>query len=207
MKRAILVTTSTVVGVAAVLSYQPNSEVAATMLDLTGATMGVEQAAPQDTAAPAEPVTSSAPTASAEPTAAQPATTQKPTAKATAKATATPKSTTTTAAAPTATATPAPTKTASTATRTLTGDAYGALHGYKNYGQVVVTVTLSGDQMTDISFSQNPSARNEPYISAVRQYLIPAVLQAQNVNVGYVSGATATSEAFAKSLQSALNKG
>ena len=202
MKRAILVTTSTVVGVAAVLSYQPNSEVAATMLDLTGATMGVESGAPQDAvAATAEPTATTTPTASAKPTATATASKQS-SPKAT--ATPTPQSTTTSVA---PTAKPTPTTTANSATRTLTGDAYGAMHGYKNYGQVVVTVTLSGDQMTDISFSQNPSARNEPYISAVRQYLIPAVLQAQSASVGYVSGATATSEAFAKSLQSALNKG
>lgn len=202
MKRAILVTTSTAVGVAAVLSYQPNSEVAATMLDLTGATMGVESGAPQDAvAATAEPTATTTPTASAKPTATATASKQS-SPKAT--ATPTPQSTTTSVA---PTAKPTPTTTANSATRTLTGDAYGAMHGYKNYGQVVVTVTLSGDQMTDISFSQNPSARNEPYISAVRQYLIPAVLQAQSASVGYVSGATATSEAFAKSLQSALNKG
>lgn len=84
---------------------------------------------------------------------------------------------------------------------------FDALHGSKSYGQVTVTVTLSGNKMTDISFVQNPAGRNEPYITAVRQYLIPAVLQAQSVNVGYVSGATATSEAFAQSLQSALDKG
>lgn len=202
MKRAILVTTSTVVGVAAVLSYQPNSEVAATMLDLTGATMGIESGTPQDAATTAAaPTATTTPTASAKPTATATASKQ-PSPKAT--TTQTPQSTPTSVA---PTATPAPTKTANTATRTLTGDAYGAMHGFKSYGQVVVTVTLSGDQMTDISFSQNPSARNEPYISAVRQYLVPAVLQAQSANVGYVSGATATSEAFVKSLQSALNKG
>jgi len=194
MKRAFLVTTSTVVGVAAVLAYQPNSEVAATMIDITGATLGGNAAT-----TPADVATTSAPEAPTQPSG----------------ATADPKGTTAPTPAATTTtktvSTPAPTKTAVepqvASTRTLTGSTFDALHGSRSYGQVTVTVTLSGNTMTDISFVQNPAGRNESYITAVRQYLIPAVLQSQSVNVGYVSGATATSEAFAQSLQSALDKG
>lgn len=78
-------------------------------------------------------------------------------------------------------------------------------HG-QNYGTVTVTVTLVDGKMTKIDAVQNPEGRNYPYIQAVRQYLIPAVLKAQKANVGYVSGATGSSEAFVASLQSALNK-
>ena len=220
MKRAILVSTSTVLGVAAALSYQPGSQTAQALMDLTGASQPAAQtdpvAAPEATAtepaaAPttAEPSTAAAPSAaaSASPAAAKPKATTKP------KATAKPKPQTaaTTAPAPAATAAapapaPAPTKAASTGPRTLTGNSFPAAHGREFYGDVVATVTLEGGKMTNLSFTETPSGRNERYITAVRQYLLPAILQAQNVNVGYVSGATATSEAFVKSLQSALAK-
>ena len=213
MKRAILVTTSTVVGVAAVLGYKPNSDAAQTLLDITGAnnTASTTSTAP-DTPAPSEP----APTG--EPTATTPAK-PKPKATASAKASATPKpsqstaattkatATATPSASATPTATPTPTATkAAGATKTITGNAYSAISHGKDFGTVTVVVTLVDGKMTKITASQNPEGRNLPYIDAVRQYLIPAVLKAQQANVGYVSGATGTSEAFVQSLQSALAK-
>ena len=206
MRRAIIVTASTVVGVSSVLAYQPNSEMATTVLDLAGvATNTAVTTATTTTHAATTPATAPA-TAQAKPksTAATktPATKKQPTPKPAAT-----QASEATAAQPAPTATAQPTQPAAPAntTRMLTGDAYSAVHGFSNYGQVVVTVTMTGDKMTDINVSQSRYG-NGDWIRAVRQYLVPAVLQAQNPNVGYVSGATATSNAFIKSLQSALSK-
>lgn len=211
MKRAILVTTSTVVGVAAVLGYKPNSDAAQTLMDITGA----NNTASTTSTAPDTPATS-VPAPASEPTATTPA---KPKATASAKASATAKptqssaattkatATATPSASATPTATPTPTATkAAGATKTITGNAYSAISHGKDFGTVTVVVTLVDGKMTKITASQNPEGRNLPYIDAVRQYLIPAVLKAQQANVGYVSGATGTSEAFVQSLQSALAK-
>lgn len=211
MKRAILVTTSTVVGVAAVLGYKPNSDAAQTLMDITGAnnTASTTSTAP-DTPATSVPAPASEPTATtqAKPKAtasAKASATAKPTqsSAATTKATAT--ATPSASATPTATPTPTATKAAG-ATKTITGNAYSAISHGKDFGTVTVVVTLVDGKMTKITASQNPEGRNLPYIDAVRQYLIPAVLKAQQANVGYVSGATGTSEAFVQSLQSALAK-
>lgn len=204
MRRAILVTTSTAVGIAAVLSYKPNSDLTATMLDLTGANMDMGVVAPAETSTtePATAAPASTPNESDAPASSVPATkSPKPAPRSTRKPANA--STAPTEAAQSNAAEPA---TQTNANRTVVGDPFNAARGSEIYGQVVVTVRLVGSKMTDVSFTETPSARNERYISAVRQYLIPAVLQAQSANVGYVSGATATSEAFAKSLQSALNK-
>ena len=213
MKRAFLVTTSTVLGVAAVLSYQPGSQTTQALMELTGAAEPLSNTTP-DATTPAE--TAPAPTADAPTTdaAATPSATATTAPKANAstkpsasqKPSATPKATTTTAPAPTKTADAAPAPTKAATTRTLTGTAFPALHGRESYGDVVATVTLDGNTMTALTLSQSRGGKNERYIDAVRQYLLPAILQAQDVNVGYVSGATATSEAFIQSLQAALAK-
>ena len=215
MRRAIIVTASTVVGVSSVLAYQPNSEMATTVLDLAGvSTNTAVTTATTTTQAETTPATAPA-AAKAKPKST--ATTKTSKAKTTTtKKQSKPKPATTQASQPTqtseaTTAQPAPTAqptqpaAPANTTRMLTGDAYSAVHGFSNYGQVVVTLTMNGNKMTDISVSQSRYG-NGDWIRAVRQYLIPAVLQAQNPNVGYVSGATATSNAFIKSLQSALNK-
>ena len=215
MKRAILVSTSTVVGVTAVLSYKPNSDTAKTLLDITGANTtaattatavnaaATETTAPQP-AAPATPSTTPSATTTPKATATpKQTTTPKPSpssstnAKPQASATATPT--------PSATATPAPTATGG-ANKTITGAPANAISHGHDYGTVTVTVTLVDGKMAKITATQNPEGRNYPYIQAVRQYLIPAVLKAQQVNVGYVQGATGSSEAFIQSLQSALDK-
>ena len=58
--------------------------------------------------------------------------------------------------------------------------------------------------MTELSFSQTPTGRNEQFINAVNTYLVPEILRTQNVTVGIVTGATGTSMALINSLKSAL---
>jgi len=76
--------------------------------------------------------------------------------------------------------------------------------GRHNYGTLVATVTVSGGKMTALSFQQSPTGRNERYIDSVNSYLVPEILSTQNITVGVVTGATATSMALIYSLQDAL---
>ncbi len=76
------------------------------------------------------------------------------------------------------------------------------------YGNVQVSVTISGGKITNVKFLQYP---NEHYTSVyinqqAMPYLKQEALQAQNANVQVISGATFTSQGFIQSLQSALNK-
>lgn len=76
------------------------------------------------------------------------------------------------------------------------------------YGNVQVQVTISGGQITDVQFLQYPNDRSTSvYInSQAMPYLKQEAIQAQSANVAGVSGASATSQAFIESLQSALDK-
>lgn len=81
-----------------------------------------------------------------------------------------------------------------------TADAY--------YGNVQVSVTISGGRISDVRFLQYPNSHSASvYINQqAMPYLKQEALQSQNANVQIISGATFTSQAFAQSLQSALNK-
>lgn len=86
---------------------------------------------------------------------------------------------------------------------TYTGDVTDAF-----YGNVQVQVTISGGKITDVQFLQYPNDRSTSvYINQqAMPYLKREAIQAQSANVAGVSGASATSQAFIESLQSALNK-
>lgn len=88
-----------------------------------------------------------------------------------------------------------------------TRSATGALEQY-GYGQLSVTVTVSGSRVVGVSVAQLQTA--EQYSQEVAQYAIPTlrneVLSAQSARISSVSGATYTSEAYAYSVQSALDK-
>jgi uncharacterized protein with FMN-binding domain len=85
--------------------------------------------------------------------------------------------------------------------------ATGAVVGY-GYGELSVTVTVHGNQITDVSVPLLRTA--EPYSQQLAQQVIPMlkseVLAAHSVRIHGVSGATYTSEAYARSIQSALDK-
>ncbi|MGH8981022.1 MAG: FMN-binding protein [Acidimicrobiales bacterium] len=98
--------------------------------------------------------------------------------------------------------TTAPT-TAAPATRSATGAAeqYG-------YGQLSVTVTISGGTITSVAIATLQVA--EPRSAQIAQSSVPVlereVLAAQSATINAVSGATYTSEAYARSVQSALDQ-
>ena len=227
MKRALLVTTGTVVGVASVLAYKPSPD---SLSNIPGVqTLGSTQAlAPAEASATPASATSPASTPAAAPStqAASPAAT--PTRKATKKATkhkakkktatatrsATAKPTQTTAASapkpttkPSATATPTPTQAASGfKDGAFTSGSQQVISHGGYYGDLTANVTVSGGRITGINLSETGGGRNDMYAQAVQQYLVPEIIKTQNPRVGIVSGATGTSMALINALASVLQK-
>ncbi len=69
-----------------------------------------------------------------------------------------------------------------------------------------VEVTISGGKITDVQALQLPNDRQ--YSAEISDYVAPYLrqmaLQAQSANIDLISGATYTSDGYARSLQSAL---
>ena len=99
--------------------------------------------------------------------------------------------------------TPSTTAPAPTGVRTATGTAeqFG-------YGVMAVKVTVNGSKITDVSVASLQTA--EPTSAQICSEAIPMlrqeVMQAHSAQINGISGATYTSEAYAYSLQSALDK-
>jgi uncharacterized protein with FMN-binding domain len=85
--------------------------------------------------------------------------------------------------------------------------ATGAVVPY-GYGELSVTVTVHGNQITAVAVPLLRTA--EPYSQQLAQQVIPMlrseVLAAHSARIHSVSGATYTSAAYAQSIQSALDK-
>jgi uncharacterized protein with FMN-binding domain len=75
------------------------------------------------------------------------------------------------------------------------------------YGYVQVKATVRNGKLSDVQFVKFPNDRRTSVrINAVAvPYLQSEAIKAQSANVDFISGATLTSEAFAQSLQTALN--
>jgi uncharacterized protein with FMN-binding domain len=76
------------------------------------------------------------------------------------------------------------------------------------YGPVQVEVTVQGSKVTDVEALQTPNDRFRSVAinSQAAPMLRQEALRAQNAQINIVSGATITSEAYAKSLQAALDR-
>ena len=76
------------------------------------------------------------------------------------------------------------------------------------FGDVQVKVTISGGKITDVQAVQLPFDR--PRSAEISQFAAPQlhdeVLQAQSAQIDLLGGATFTSDAYAQSVQSALNQ-
>ena len=96
-----------------------------------------------------------------------------------------------------------PRPTASGGTITVTGDDVP-----NQFGDVQVQVTFSGGKITDVKALQLPfDRRRSAEISQfVEPYLRSEALQAQSAQIDLISGATYTSDSYAQSLQSAIDK-
>lgn len=85
--------------------------------------------------------------------------------------------------------------------------ATGAAYQY-GYGQLSVRVTMTGGRITNISIAALQTA--DTYSQQLADQVVPTlereVVSAQSARIDAVSGATYTSEAYAYSVQSALDK-
>lgn len=75
------------------------------------------------------------------------------------------------------------------------------------YGNVQVKAVIQAGKIADVQFLEYPNDRRTSVRinNIAMPYLIDEAIQAQSANVDVISGATLTSEAFAQSLQSALD--
>jgi hypothetical protein len=100
---------------------------------------------------------------------------------------------------------PGPTTTVagSSGPRTVTGNVFA-----NRYGDVQVAVVLNGNQITDVQALQMPfdRARSKDISDQAAPLLHDEVIQAQSAQIDTIGGATYTSESYARSLQSALDK-
>jgi len=83
----------------------------------------------------------------------------------------------------------------------------GPLENY-SYGQLAVKVTIANGHIVDLKI--NSLQTLESYSQQLEQQVVPMlkaeVLKAQGTKIYAISGATYTSEAYAYSIQSALDK-
>jgi uncharacterized protein with FMN-binding domain len=105
-------------------------------------------------------------------------------------------------------ASPAPSTSAS-ATKVVTGTPVAASEGGRRvFGTVSVRLTITNGKITAATVVTYPN--NDARSSQISSFAIPVlnseVLAAQGANINAVSGATITSEAYAQSLQAALDQ-
>ena len=87
------------------------------------------------------------------------------------------------------------------ASKTVTGSAVQT-----EFGPYQVQATFSSGKLTDVQLVQMPSDRHSQRIAQQAAPLLrQEALQAQSAKVDTVSGATTTSQAYAQSLQAALD--
>ena len=75
------------------------------------------------------------------------------------------------------------------------------------FGVVQADVKLTGSTITDIVTVQAPGGGYQSYTDRAVPTMKQRILAAQSTKVATVSGATYTSDGYAQSVQSALNKG
>jgi uncharacterized protein with FMN-binding domain len=86
-------------------------------------------------------------------------------------------------------------------TRTVTGSEVQT-----EFGPYQVQATFNGHTITDVQLVVTPSDRRSQFIAqSAAPTLRQEALQAQSAKIDTVSGATATSEAYAQSLQAAID--
>lgn len=76
------------------------------------------------------------------------------------------------------------------------------------YGNIQVKAVINNGHITDVIFLDYPQSRGQSI--EINNYAMPILtsetIKIQSANIDIVSGATATSQAFIQSLQSALNQ-
>jgi uncharacterized protein with FMN-binding domain len=90
---------------------------------------------------------------------------------------------------------------AAPASKKITGDTVKT-----PYGDVTVTITVSGNKITDVSAKLPNTGESAPIAANAGPKLRQQTLAKQSADIDTVSGATYTSQGYIKSLQSALDK-
>lgn len=102
---------------------------------------------------------------------------------------------------------PAPTKSTGSGTNSAAAATIDGPVVDTRYGAVQVEIVVSGGQLKDVVALQLPTGRHSGQIStAVAPILRQEALQAKSAAIDSVSGATYTSDAYAQSLQAALDQ-
>mgnify|MGYP001367934863 CR=1 FL=1 len=102
----------------------------------------------------------------------------------------------------------APTPSPSSSGQTYKDGQYTGQDFQNQFGDTQVKVTISGGRITDVQALQLPYDRQRS--AEISQYAAPQlhdeVLQAQSAQIDSLSGATYTSDAYAQSVQAALDQ-
>ncbi|MEW2142577.1 FMN-binding protein [Micromonospora vinacea] len=102
------------------------------------------------------------------------------------------------------------TKAPQSTTRRVTGTGFDAVDDSQKYGFVTVQIVVSGNRIVDaVALSLPSGGESDIHSGDVRGSYDGSggqVVQKQNANLNTVSGATATSDAYKKSLRSAIEK-
>ena len=221
MKRAILVSTGTLAGLAAVLTYSGGDQIPAVAAapaagggggSVVGApppldTSASASASPTDSASASASLPAAAPAAST-PAAAAPAATPAATAPAAVPAAATPAAAAPapTAAAPKPVVTPKPApKPTPTPTKAVAQDFLGSLQTHK-YGQVQVGIRVLSGKIIAVWAQVAPSGASQPYTDFSVPVFKTESMAAQGTNIANVSGATLTWQSWKTSMQAAMSK-
>jgi len=97
---------------------------------------------------------------------------------------------------------------AASGTRTVTGSSVRVSEGFRTFGFVQVRVTVQDGKILKVEAVNYPDG--DPQSAEISQYSIPVlgqeVLSAQGTSIDVVSGATYTTQAYAQSVQAALDK-
>jgi uncharacterized protein with FMN-binding domain len=184
MRRFVAVFVATVAGLVILLSFKTTTTKSGPPVALSGTTPG----SPDPASSPPASVAPQSATAGDDPQSAAPS-----------------------SAAPspsTSSAKPAPSTSAS-GTKTVTGSAVTASEGgRRQFGVVTVQLTVTNGKITKATVTSWP--QNDQHSAQISSFAIPVlnseVVAAQSAQINAVSGATITSNAYAQSLQAALDK-
>lgn len=191
MRRALITTIGTTVGLAAVLSYKSGGAIGRSRVAVSAGQGALAPAATSPTTSPAPAPATTSP-ASTGPT--------------TLPATGSP-ATSLPATSPQTSVVPSTTVPSTTTVPAQPAQYTGDDVQYR-YGDIVVQITVAGNRITKITIPQESAT--DPRSQSINDQAIPILtseaLAAQNLQFDVVSGATYTSDAFAQSMQAALSK-
>ncbi len=90
----------------------------------------------------------------------------------------------------------------------MTDGNYVGAREYAYYGYVQVEVIVQNGKIQNVKVLEYPNDNGTSrYINSIAQpYLVQEAVQAQSANINYISGATLSSQAFVKSLDTAISK-